>query len=177
MIFTLTVPDFLRPSRDRPPKNCLHACTGFVVDCQQILILIGCKPMKGGMAGSEQANDPAYPRTVFSRQTPITNVPALNQWCNILLCYDMNHSMTISAKLFMSGRSQAIRLPAKLRLSAKVVLIEQIGDGLWIRPEPEPTQNMGVWLQSFYDNTEALPEDFLAERHDAPAQARDWVLD
>ena len=36
--------------------------------------------------------------------------------------------MTTTAKLFMSGRSQAIRLPAKLRLQAQEVRIEQIGD-------------------------------------------------
>jgi antitoxin VapB len=84
--------------------------------------------------------------------------------------------MTITAKVFMSGRSQAIRIPAKLRLAAKEVQIEQIGDGLWIHPEPVPGQNMGVWLQSFYDRTQALPEEFLAERQDAPAQARDWSL-
>ncbi|MBK1683144.1 AbrB/MazE/SpoVT family DNA-binding domain-containing protein [Rhodoferax fermentans] len=76
----------------------------------------------------------------------------------------------------MSGRSQAIRLPAKLRLAAKEVQIEQMGDGLLIRPEPEPGQNMGVWLQHFYDSTPALPEEFLVERQDAPAQTRDWSL-
>jgi antitoxin VapB len=84
--------------------------------------------------------------------------------------------MTITAKLFMSGRSQAIRLPAKLRLTAKEVQIEQIGDGLWIQPKPEPDQDMGMWLQSFYASTEALPDDFLATRQDPPAQARDWSL-
>lgn len=84
--------------------------------------------------------------------------------------------MTITAKLFMSGRSQAIRLPAKLRLAAKEVRIEQIGTGLWIRPEPTPEQDMGVWLQNFYASTDALPDDFLADRQDAPAQVRDWSL-
>ena len=84
--------------------------------------------------------------------------------------------MTFTAKLFMSGRSQAIRIPAKLRLAAKEVQIEQIGDGLWIHPEPVPGENMRAWLQNFYDRTQALPEEFLAERQDAPAQARDWSL-
>lgn len=84
--------------------------------------------------------------------------------------------MTITAKLFMSGRSQAIRLPAKLRLAAKEVQIEQMGAGLWIRPQPAPDQDMGVWLQSFYASTEALPDDFLATRQDPPAQQRDWSL-
>ncbi len=85
--------------------------------------------------------------------------------------------MTITAKVFMSGRSQAIRLPAKLRLSVKEVQIEQLGDGLWIRPQTAPDQNMGLWLQNFYDSTLALPEAFLSDRQDAPAQARDWSLD
>ena len=84
--------------------------------------------------------------------------------------------MTITAKLFMSGRSQAIRLPAKLRLAAKEVQIEQMGTGLWIRPQPAPDQDMGVWLQSFYASTEALPDDFLATRQDPPPQQRDWSL-
>jgi len=84
--------------------------------------------------------------------------------------------MTITAKLFMSGRSQAIRLPAKLRLAAKEVQIEPMGTGLWITPHPAPDQDMGVWLQSFYASTEVLPDDFLTTRQDPPPQQRDWSL-
>ena len=84
--------------------------------------------------------------------------------------------MSITAKLFMSGRSQAIRLPAKLRMAAKEVQIESIGGGLWITPQPEHDQDMGVWLQRFYAGTEPLPDDFLATREDSPAQERDWSL-
>jgi len=43
--------------------------------------------------------------------------------------------MSTTAKVFMSGRSQAIRLPAKLRLQTKEVQIEQIGDALWLKPQ------------------------------------------
>ena len=82
--------------------------------------------------------------------------------------------MTITAKLFMSGRSQAIRLPAKLRLQAQEVRIEQIGNALWVQPETEASDNMGKWLQAFYATTEALPSDFLADRNDAPPEQRDW---
>mgnify|MGYP006207002979 CR=1 FL=1 len=32
--------------------------------------------------------------------------------------------MPVTAKVFMSGRSQALRLPAKLRVDAKEVLVE-----------------------------------------------------
>ena len=82
--------------------------------------------------------------------------------------------MTVTAKLFMSGRSQAIRLPAKLRLDAKEVRIEQVGKALWVQPEPSPDQSMADWLSEFYQTTEPLPETFLADRHDTPAQTRDW---
>ncbi len=82
--------------------------------------------------------------------------------------------MTTTAKLFMSGRSQAIRLPAKLRLDATQVRIEQIGNALWVQPEAAPEKSMGVWLQGFYQATPTLPEIFLSERNDVPAQTRDW---
>ena len=82
--------------------------------------------------------------------------------------------MTVIAKLFMSGRSQAIRLPAKLRLDAKEVRIEQVGNALWVQPEPSPQQSMAEWLMGFYQATEPLPDTFLADRNDSPAQMRDW---
>lgn len=83
--------------------------------------------------------------------------------------------MTITAKLFMSGRSQAIRLPAKLRLDAKEVRIEQVGNALWVQAEPAPGQGMADWLAAFYQTTEPLPDAFLADRIDAPPQVRDWA--
>ena len=82
--------------------------------------------------------------------------------------------MSTTAKLFMSGRSQSIRLPAKLRLDAKEVRIEQVGKALWVQPEPEPGQNMADWLATFYKTTEPLPAAYLADRMDEPTQSRDW---
>ena len=82
--------------------------------------------------------------------------------------------MSTTAKLFMSGRSQAIRLPAKLRLDAKEVRIEQVGNALWVQAEPEPGQNMADWLVTFYQTTEPLPAVYLADRMDEPPQSRDW---
>lgn len=82
--------------------------------------------------------------------------------------------MTTTAKLFMSGRSQAIRLPAKLRLQAQEVRIEQIGSALWLQPQVRPEADMGEWLKDFYASTEPLPTDFLADRQDMPPQERDW---
>ena len=71
--------------------------------------------------------------------------------------------MGVIAKLFMSGRSQAIRLPAKLRLDAKEVLIEQVGSALWVQPQAAPGQTMAEWLAGFYQTSDALPDDFLVD--------------
>ncbi len=83
--------------------------------------------------------------------------------------------MPTTAKVFMSGRSQALRLPARLRLTAKEVRIEQIGNDLWLHPEVSPEADMGRWLQNFYASTEPLPAEFLANRDDRAAQERDWT--
>lgn len=82
--------------------------------------------------------------------------------------------MTITAKVFMSGRSQALRLPAKLRLQAKEVKVEKVGASLWIHPETPPEDNLSAWLATFYADHEPLPADFLADRNDTPPQTRDW---
>ena len=82
--------------------------------------------------------------------------------------------MTVIAKVFMSGRSQAIRLPAKLRLAATEVRIDQVGNALWIQPEAVPGQNMADWLTAFYQASEPLPDTFLVKRSGSPAQVRDW---
>lgn len=82
--------------------------------------------------------------------------------------------MTVKTRVFMSGRSQALRLPAKLRVQAKEVRIEKIGDALWVQPEPSEQQNLAQWLESFYRANDVLPEGFLAERNDARPQERDW---
>jgi len=82
--------------------------------------------------------------------------------------------MTVFARVFMSGRSQALRLPAKLRLKSKEVRIEQIGQDLWVHPEQVPESDMGRWLARFYEQTAPLPEDFLADRQDPAPQERDW---
>ena len=82
--------------------------------------------------------------------------------------------MAITAELFMSGRRQAIRLPAKLRLDAKVVRIEQVGNAVWVQPEPPSGQSSAKWLKGFFGAKEPLPETFFADRGDRTPQTRDW---
>jgi antitoxin VapB len=83
-------------------------------------------------------------------------------------------TMSMSAKLFMSGRSQAIRWPAKLRIDATEVLIEPVGEAYLIKPRTPSQRNLGEWLRAFYAAMEPLPDTFLAERSDAVPQTRDW---
>jgi antitoxin VapB len=78
-----------------------------------------------------------------------------------------------TTKIFMSGRSRAIRLPARFRLDSQEVRIEQLGQALLIQAEPAQG-SLGSWLQNFYAHHDRLPEDFLAERGDSPPQERDW---
>lgn len=73
------------------------------------------------------------------------------------------------AKIFRNGRSQAVRIPAEFRFEGKEVYIRQdpgTGDVVLSR-RPDS------W-QSFFDLTQqaGVPDDFMANRNDQPAQKR-----
>jgi antitoxin VapB len=70
-----------------------------------------------------------------------------------------------TAKLFRNGRSQAVRLPARFRFAGSEVYIRQVGDAVVLTPKP------AGW-DDFFAGSSRLPEDFLADRGDAPPQAR-----
>ena len=77
--------------------------------------------------------------------------------------------MRRKAKLFQNGRSQAVRLPAEFRFEGKEIFIRQdpgTGDVVLSR-RPDS------W-ESFFDLADkvGVPEDFMAERGDAPPQKR-----
>jgi antitoxin VapB len=78
-----------------------------------------------------------------------------------------------TTKIFMSGRSRAIRLPARFRLEGQDVRIEQLGHALLIQAEPSQG-SLSSWLQDFYATHDPLPEEFLSDRTDTPPQERDW---
>ncbi len=64
-----------------------------------------------------------------------------------------------TAKLFMNGRSQAVRLPANFRFSCDEVFIrkdEETGDVI-ISRKPES------WAE-FFEMTADVPQDFMSER-------------
>jgi len=71
-----------------------------------------------------------------------------------------------TAKLFVNGRSQAVRLPAEFRFEGKEVYIERAGDAVILRPKP-------VGWDDFFAGPSATPDEFLADRDDASPQDRD----
>ncbi len=75
--------------------------------------------------------------------------------------------MRRTAKLFRNGRSQAVRLPADLRFEGTEVYIRRdplTGDVVLSRRP--------VSWESFFELAErvGVPDDFLADRGDEPAQ-------
>ncbi len=78
--------------------------------------------------------------------------------------------MKHTAKLFMNGRSQAVRLPVNYRFEC---------DEVYIRNDPETgdviiSRKPGSW-DDFFKLLEAIdvPEDFMAERDNEIPQKRD----
>ncbi|MBQ6400600.1 MAG: AbrB/MazE/SpoVT family DNA-binding domain-containing protein [Clostridia bacterium] len=61
-----------------------------------------------------------------------------------------------TTKPFMSGRSQAIRIPKDYRLEEAELIINRIGDSLVITPKHS-------LQEAFFSGIAMLPEDFLAE--------------
>jgi virulence-associated protein VagC len=68
-----------------------------------------------------------------------------------------NHVSTITAKVFNSGNSQAIRLPKALRLRTKTVQIEKTGRGLLILDPKAEVQRVKA-LAKLYGSCPDFPE-------------------
>jgi antitoxin VapB len=86
----------------------------------------------------------------------------------------MEMIMAQIAKIFMNGRSQAVRLPLEFRFDCKEVYIEKQGDAVILGPKPD---NLAERWRDFFENTEPFPEDFLVDRGGAPPQERKWFVD
>jgi len=72
--------------------------------------------------------------------------------------------MMDTAKLFKSGRSQAVRLPKKYCFHTTEVNIEPTPDGLLLT-EKSP------W-ELFYEGISELPEDFMENREQPQLESR-----
>ncbi|MDO9519168.1 MAG: type II toxin-antitoxin system VapB family antitoxin [Pseudohongiella sp.] len=68
-------------------------------------------------------------------------------------------------KVFMNGRSQAIRLPKELRFESDTVYLRKEGDEVIISPKESD------W-DAFFDEESAFGDDFMNDREDTPPQER-----
>ena len=57
-----------------------------------------------------------------------------------------------SAKLFINGRSQAVRLPKEFQFSGKDVLIQKVGDAVILLPHDKSWEVFLHGLNSFTDD-------------------------
>jgi antitoxin VapB len=67
-----------------------------------------------------------------------------------------------TAKLFWSGRSQAVRLPKKFRIDADEVRIRRHGESVVL----EPIAKDWVWLDAIVGT---MSEDFMKDGREQPA--------
>ncbi|THB66290.1 MAG: antitoxin [Gammaproteobacteria bacterium] len=72
-----------------------------------------------------------------------------------------------TAKIFMNGRSQAVRLPKEYRVNTDEVYITKQGDNIIISPR-KPT-----W-DEFFDSESVFDDDFLSVREDEMPQEREF---
>jgi len=71
-----------------------------------------------------------------------------------------------TAKLFMNGRSQAVRLPKEFRINDTEVYIKKIGDIIMLIPKNSAWKAMEASLAYFSD-------DFLSQREQPAGQVRE----
>lgn len=71
------------------------------------------------------------------------------------------------AKVFTTGRSQAVRLPKAFRFNTAEVTIERQGDAVVLRPKPDRE----TWAQQVLAAVAAFEPDFKLERGDEWPQA------
>ncbi len=74
--------------------------------------------------------------------------------------------MTMLAKVFKNGRSQAVRLPKECRVDTDEVYIEKIGHSLMITPKEKSKWDL---MRHALDDM----EDFELERNQPSVQERD----
>jgi len=63
-----------------------------------------------------------------------------------------------TAKIFMHGRSQAVRLPKEFRLPGKEVQVRRVGRGVLLEPMGEPFDLAAWWAKIDEHGADFLPE-------------------
>lgn len=72
------------------------------------------------------------------------------------------------ARLFQSGRSQAVRLPKEYRFTGTEVVVKHFGNGVLLLPADDPWQTLQAGLDAFEPG-------FVLEREQPNTQQRDEI--
>jgi len=73
-----------------------------------------------------------------------------------------------TAKLFLSGRSQAVRLPKEYRFRGNEVVVKHFGNGVLLLPIDDPWQMLEAGLEAF-------EQGFVLSREQPEQQTRDAI--
>jgi antitoxin VapB len=73
-----------------------------------------------------------------------------------------------SAKIFINGRSQAVRLPKEFRFSGNDVFIKKIGKIVILIPKDDPWASLANSLDQFTD-------DYMENRNQPPQDSRETL--
>jgi antitoxin VapB len=71
-----------------------------------------------------------------------------------------------TARLFQSGRSQAVRLPKEYRFVGTEVVVKHFGNGVLLLPLDDPWQTMAAGLAAFepgFELSRQQPDDQVRE--------------
>lgn len=71
-----------------------------------------------------------------------------------------------TAKIFVNGRSQAVRLPKDYRFAGSQVFIKRVGNAVMLLPEDDPWQTM-------VDGAAQFSDDFMVTRDQGEVDARE----
>ena len=81
---------------------------------------------------------------------------------------------TTTAAVFMSGNSQAVRLPKAFQFNCTRVLIERRGDEIILREKKDTVADILKSLPSISEEAGQAWEKIASELPDGPPQERDW---
>jgi len=71
-----------------------------------------------------------------------------------------------TARLFQSGRSQAVRLPKAYRFTGTEVVVKHFGNGVLLLPADAPWQTLQAGLATFEPGFELVREQPETQRRD-----------
>ena len=75
----------------------------------------------------------------------------------------MTTAHLVTAKVFTTGRSQAVRLPKAFRFDTKEVTIERNGDAVIMRPKLDADQ-WWIEMEKILDSFEGMPDEIERDR-------------